>query len=296
MITGEGAVRILVARGSFTAVIGWRARVGQDDGAVQLPEARAILRDLRHDGARSELIALHELVSGVGVSMPSRVASLQLVSRIEAAIEAGRLLFFRGWGSSAGVVAAAEARATEGGAAATLVRELMGRRGQLRFEGRRYRLVPASSVAGVGVAGGYRPVPPEDASALVDRMAERLATRPDVRERWSRVAALLASDDEEERLTLLLYAPAGGASQTDEAGPAETPSQIQKELAPEHWIELELVYDDGTPYDGRCVLELPGGRTVDGAPDEDGLVRVDGLRDAGTCKVSFPDLDVAALG
>ena len=56
------------------------------------------------------------------------------------------------------------------------------------------------------------------------------------------------------------------------------------------WIELKIQFDDGAPYPGNCVIELPGGDRSEGPPDAEGVIRMERL-DPGSCKVSFPDLD-----
>ena len=57
------------------------------------------------------------------------------------------------------------------------------------------------------------------------------------------------------------------------------------------WIEVQLIGEDDKPipYE-QYVIALPGGATKTGTLDENGRARVDGIP-AGTCKVSFPDLD-----
>ncbi len=63
----------------------------------------------------------------------------------------------------------------------------------------------------------------------------------------------------------------------------------------ESWIEIEMVDMDDQPVPGEAYeITLPDGETVaSGTLDEKGLARVEGI-EAGTCKVSFPDLDQAA--
>jgi len=57
------------------------------------------------------------------------------------------------------------------------------------------------------------------------------------------------------------------------------------------WVEIELVDEDGNPVPfEEYRLQLPDGSTVDGALDEKGQARVEGI-DPGTCKVSFPNRD-----
>jgi type VI secretion system secreted protein VgrG len=59
-----------------------------------------------------------------------------------------------------------------------------------------------------------------------------------------------------------------------------------------HWIEIELIDDQGKPVPGeRYRITLPDGTTLaEGTLDAKGRARVDGI-DPGTCKVTFPDLD-----
>ena len=62
-----------------------------------------------------------------------------------------------------------------------------------------------------------------------------------------------------------------------------------------HWIEIELVDEEGKPVPGEEYrITLPDGSTVaSGTLDGKGKARVDGI-DPGTCKVTFPNLDQSA--
>jgi type VI secretion system secreted protein VgrG len=64
-----------------------------------------------------------------------------------------------------------------------------------------------------------------------------------------------------------------------------------------HWIEIELVDEDGNPVPGEPYrITLPDGTTVaDGTLNEKGWARVDHI-DPGTCQVTFPNLDKDAWG
>jgi hypothetical protein len=61
-----------------------------------------------------------------------------------------------------------------------------------------------------------------------------------------------------------------------------------------HYIDIELVDDEAqAPVAGeRFCLELPGGQVLEGTLDGEGFARVVGIEDRGTCRVSFPDLEV----
>lgn len=66
---------------------------------------------------------------------------------------------------------------------------------------------------------------------------------------------------------------------------------------PAHFIELELVDQDELPVPGEAYsIKLPDGRTVSGRLDNNGRATVTGIRDAGSCQVSFPNLDVSVWG
>jgi type VI secretion system secreted protein VgrG len=59
-----------------------------------------------------------------------------------------------------------------------------------------------------------------------------------------------------------------------------------------HWIEIELVDEDGNPVPGEeYQITLPDGSTkASGTLDGKGKARAEGV-DPGSCKVTFPNLD-----
>ena len=59
-----------------------------------------------------------------------------------------------------------------------------------------------------------------------------------------------------------------------------------------HWIEIQLNDEEGKPVPGEPYkITLPDGKKVaDGTLDDKGFARVDHI-DAGTCQVTFPNLD-----
>lgn len=60
---------------------------------------------------------------------------------------------------------------------------------------------------------------------------------------------------------------------------------------PTTWIEIRLTDEAGSPVAGEpYAVTLADGTVASGTLDEDGLARVDGIP-AGTCQVTFPDLD-----
>ena len=60
---------------------------------------------------------------------------------------------------------------------------------------------------------------------------------------------------------------------------------------PTHWIEIELVDEDGDPCPGeKYIVTCPDGSEKTGVLNQLGFSRVP-LEQPGTCKVSFPNLD-----
>jgi type VI secretion system secreted protein VgrG len=82
-----------------------------------------------------------------------------------------------------------------------------------------------------------------------------------------------------------------GSTPAKSSQPLE-PESAEEKAKKKHWLEVELVDQDGDPLPGEAYrIILPDGETpVEGTLDEKGFVRLDGL-DAGSCQVSFPNLD-----
>ncbi len=84
----------------------------------------------------------------------------------------------------------------------------------------------------------------------------------------------------------------------EEAPAAATSAEsAAEEVAKEEttsWIEIEMVDMDDAPVPGEAYeITLADETVASGTLDEKGLARVEGI-EAGTCKISFPDLDQAA--
>jgi len=126
-------------------------------------------------------------------------------------------------------------------------------------------------------------------------MSERWAKTPEQRASWQRLAEKVTDWRSGAGVVLTRSAPAPGETAKRIEAPVVTPSQARPRVAQQDWVEIKIEYEDGSPFDGNCVIELPGGRKTDGSPDADGVVRVDGI-DPGGCKVSFPNVDADAWG
>lgn len=85
-------------------------------------------------------------------------------------------------------------------------------------------------------------------------------------------------------------APAARSQSPDAVAPAPAP---EEEAAPPplDWVEIQLVGEDDAPIPGeRYVVELPDGSRREGTLDGEGVARIEEIP-AGTCRVSFPELD-----
>lgn len=64
---------------------------------------------------------------------------------------------------------------------------------------------------------------------------------------------------------------------------------------PKHWVEIRLLDEDGNPVPNEeYLVTLPDGSDVHGYLDDKGWARFAPLDDAGTCEVSFPEIDGTA--
>lgn len=74
------------------------------------------------------------------------------------------------------------------------------------------------------------------------------------------------------------------------SSPSHDPNSPENKQKP-HWIEIELVDEDGKPVPGaEYAITLPNGAVATGTLNEKGLAHIDGI-DPGSCKVTFPNLD-----
>lgn len=101
-------------------------------------------------------------------------------------------------------------------------------------------------------------------------------------------AGLVAIDFADERVeTVRLEAAKSKTTPLEDEIAAVKPPEPETE----HWIEIELVDDEGNPQPGeQYFIELPDGSTMSGRLDSEGKARVEGV-DPGEAKVSFPEMD-----
>ena len=64
---------------------------------------------------------------------------------------------------------------------------------------------------------------------------------------------------------------------------------------PPHYIEIVLVGEDGKPIAGEPYkITMPDQSVASGTTDGKGMARVDGIPDAGSCQITFPNRDQEA--
>lgn len=73
--------------------------------------------------------------------------------------------------------------------------------------------------------------------------------------------------------------------------PINPPKPYKPDPAKTHWVEIELVDQDGNPLPGkRYRIKTPENMLSESYTDENGKARLEGI-DAGTCEITFPELD-----
>jgi hypothetical protein len=294
-------VRVLSSSGAVTAnvVVGvggggsGGGSGGHDQQALSRFDAQRVVQQLSQDDDRAGLLALYDLATGAEAHTPRGLKSGEMFSVVDSAVRSGRIVFTRGWdfGDLQGLVGREQASSATAALARAVM--VMAGRSDLPFEGQRYRLVDADVTSGTHAEDDFRPVAAAEAADLFKRMTDKIPITPEQRARWTEALALVTAPVKGHGLRLLRYTPARISEIAPPAAPA-APPRSRQDSAPSHWIELEIVYEDGTPFTGNCVVTLPNGKVTEGPPGEGGLLCLDGLT-GGTCKVSFPELDAATF-
>jgi hypothetical protein len=272
--------------GVVTAIAAWRVTADQRHSAFPVARASWLVRLLERDGQRATLSALYGLATGADPQSAHRLMPSALLDKICAALDGGRLLILpeaRPGNDHAAAVDESDERA--------LVASVMQGRTALPFQGISYRLVAVDG--GTTLVGhlDYAPLPKKDAIALVERMSDSLGRTPQDQSLWADVSQAVARRDDEPRILLMRPRPAA-APPLRESAPPPPPSKAP--VAKQSWIELQIEYEDGTPYPGNVVVEVPGGVRSEEPPDDKGNIRLDRIN-PGSSKVSFPDLDASAF-
>lgn len=173
-----------------------------------------------------------------------------------------------------------------------VIRNLKTKDQPFSFEGMRLQVIRAKQLPAFRGDQRYQIIHAGDARQILSRIAA-LPTVSGNEKTALEQAVSLVSDNTDGgaengllllRITPLRYANAGSSE------PALTPSQLAK-LTQTHWIEIELVDEDGHGVAGaKYSIVAADTQEYTGATDSNGRARVDRLV-AGQCKVSFPELD-----
>lgn len=276
LVPGQGWVR---------AAPVWRATAEERAGALSAFEATRLLCDLRRTGARDGLFLLYRAATGFEPSAPNLLREAALAAGVEAALNRGELLLLRAdlTGRPIG------ASRTEASPHQRLIDAVMQGRATLPLEGQTYRFAPADGWPRGQSAMPHVPVRADRARELVARMGASLARTPADQAACQALAAALVDPLAAAGVLMLRFVQPAGMPSAKPDVPLATPSQLAPRIAQQDWIELQLEWDDGEPFDEDFLLALPGGRTIQGPTDEGGVVRLDGL-ESGDCTLTFPDL------
>lgn len=110
------------------------------------------------------------------------------------------------------------------------------------------------------------------------------------------MAALLAALTSGALVFLRPHRSSSGAETLAEAPPEKPASgggaTSPRRTTPVHWIEINLVDEDGAPVAGEDYrITLPSGDVRTGKLDKNGKAKLDGLAETGSAKVTFPAID-----
>jgi hypothetical protein len=181
------------------------------------------------------------------------------------------------------------------------------RQGAVFLDGSRYRLVRLQDWAGLRNDERFERVKHDASVGMLMAESRRADVSLAERSAFETAARLLAGDRANDRdgglllvRVLRLRAPRQGTEDS-----TVTPSQLAAATAEEvssdavteeHWIGLQLQWDDGRPIDGAAYVIIgPDGRKFAGVTDTQGQALVVGLRSGGQCRISFPGLDRSSL-
>ncbi len=138
--------------------------------------------------------------------------------------------------------------------------------------------IPAGGGSGASPAAAGRPPTPREMEA-----AARASRPPPAGPRRSAPPAAAPA--------AAAATPAPAAAGPAPAAAARAEAAGESPPPPLDWIEIRLVGEDDGPVPGeRYLVELPDGSRREGTLDAQGAARIEGIP-AGTCRVSFPELD-----
>jgi len=164
------------------------------------------------------------------------------------------------------------------------------------FAGSTLRLARTGDLRVLQREAEYQVVKTDEAKAILEKLAATPTASNSEKAALQDAAALLPAGSivSEGKLVLLRVVPTRTAAQSS-SEPAMTPSQIARKAREEeqqqHWIEIQLVDDDGHGVSGiDYLIVTPDNQKHSGVTGAGGTVRLDNIP-PGQCKISFPQLD-----
>jgi hypothetical protein len=180
-----------------------------------------------------------------------------------------------------------------------VIQNLHGKDKGFVVEGKTFRLIRADQWPDVRNDERYEIVARDEARRVFEKMASVPAISQAVKSAGQAAASRLADTSVRyfDSGLLLLRTVHVRYVNSGSAEPAFTPSQLAKmrtqgEQKEEHWIEIELVWEDGTSVPGaKYLIVTPDKEERTGVTDSYGRARIDGIVVPGQCKISFPEID-----
>ena len=171
-----------------------------------------------------------------------------------------------------------------------LVRDIERKtRKRLAYSGRNYKLVADVDYPKLADRDSYEVVKYDEAARILDGIAKQ-GGEPGLSDLLAKAKGKLTHNWRPPLMPdglVLLRRSITPAVVTPSSAPAMTPSQMAQLLKPKTWIELEVVYEDGTPYEGPNVVTYPGGGAHEKSLDGQGCWGLHEI-DEGTYKFAIP--------
>ena len=199
-------------------------------------------------------------------------------------------------------------RATSGNAGASeidadrVLRVLRALNEGFEFESRHLRLVKASDQGVPSENRRNEVLAPDEAAGILGRFEARGTASEQEHAALVQAISMLPEPGVEPgpgNLLLIWLVPLGRPQPRPAPKPTPAPPAPGRRVPPvvpdTHWIEIELVDDQGTPVPGaQYLIVAPDRGRYTGVTDQRGIARVDGLV-SGECRVTFTRLDRSAV-
>jgi hypothetical protein len=242
---------------------------------------------------QSAINDLRQIVAAEGVGSDlSRCSDDRVIAQVASLLHSGRLRICGSTGSGRGAAQTERARNPERIAEDRVIDTLRAKTRDFSFEGAVLRIIRADHWPDVRQDERYRIVAKDEARRVVERLAAAPTTSQTERTALGETVPLLVdtSVGRVGRGLLMLRVNPVGFAGTRSISPAATPSQLAT-VTEKHWIEIELVGEDGVGVAGEeYLIVTPDKQQHTGNTDSDGWARLDNIV-AGQCKISFPNLD-----